>query len=201
MARKYGMDAVLRSPETDIPGVQTPPEIDPAKRQRFALSSESFEDGGVIPQRLAMDEGVSPQLSWTNVPKNTDRFVIIMDDPDAKPSVGHTFVHWIALLPGDRESIEEGASASGWTDEAKALSGDVISTAYKGPRPPSGRHRYHIAVYALKDSFSNQEFEDLATSEMANDNRSYTRAHFESTYGPHILASAEITGVYEARPN
>jgi Raf kinase inhibitor-like YbhB/YbcL family protein len=200
MLRKYGRDAVLRSAEPDIPGVQTPPEIDPAKQQQFSLSSESFEDGGVIPERLAMEQGISPQLSWTSAPENTDRFVIIMDDPDAQPAVGYTFVHWVAVLPGNHNSIEEGASAGGWTGKPKTLS-DASSTAYKGPRPPSGKHRYHIAVYAMNAAFHDPEFKNLTRSKSANDTRTYTREHFEAKHHAHILATAEITGVYASKPH
>lgn len=168
--------------------------------QVFTLTSESFPNDGVIPERLAGKRGVSPQLSWAHVPKGTDRFVIIMDDPDAKPVVGHTFVHWVAALPGSYRSLEEGASAGGWTGKRKVLSGDCTSTAYKGPRPPSGTHRYHVAIYAMARSFSEADFQDLASSATANDASTYTRKHFEALFWAHILGSAELVGSDSAGP-
>src|SRR5436190_23215779 len=52
-----------------------------ADQEEFKLSSESFPDGGTIPDRFAEESGVSPQLSWSNGPPGTQSFVIIMDDP------------------------------------------------------------------------------------------------------------------------
>ncbi|HEY3487950.1 MAG TPA: YbhB/YbcL family Raf kinase inhibitor-like protein [Gammaproteobacteria bacterium] len=201
MLRRFDLDLRLRSPigssEPDIAGVQTLPEVEPGREQQeFGLSSESFEDGGVIPERLAREWGVSPQLSWINAPEGTDRFVIIVDDPDAQPAVGYTFVHWLVALPASYDSLKEGVSAGGWTNKPRVLSGAGTSTAYKGPRPPSGIHRYHIAMYAMSRAFVDPEFQDLAHSAVANDTRTYTREYFESRYHDNILASAKITGVY-----
>lgn len=167
--------------------------------QVFTLTSASFENGGAIPDRLARQSGVSPQLSWTEPPKGTARFVIVMDDPDAEAVVGHTFVHWVACVPERMRSLPEGASAGGWTRKTKTLAGDATSTAYRGPLPPSGTHRYHIGIYAMNRSFRDTNFQDLAHSRKANDTRTYTREHFESLFRADILASAQISGTYSAR--
>jgi Raf kinase inhibitor-like YbhB/YbcL family protein len=196
------MDSVLMSPigfERDW-GAS---EVDTGRSPRveageFAVTSESFDSGGVIPERLAGAEGVSPQLSWKNEPEGTQRFVIIMDDPDAQSVVGYTFVHWVAALPAGRHSVEEGASAGGWTGGHQAIAGDWTSTAYRGPKPPSGTHRYHIAVYAMGGSFDDPEFRDLEGS-VADDTKTCTREHFEALYGRDILAKAGITGTYTAK--
>ncbi len=195
------MDTVLRAPigfERGWGGT----EEEPGKRPRlgaqgFSLVSESFPDGGVIPERLAGGQGISPQLIWVNAPEEMSRFIIIMDDPDAQPVVGHTFVHWVAVLPAYRNSLQEGASTGGWTDRHKVLTGDGSSTAYKGPRPPWGTHRYHIAIYAMSGAFDDPEFEELPGS-VADDTKTCTREHFESLYHRDIVASAEITGTYTA---
>ncbi|HEX5055331.1 MAG TPA: YbhB/YbcL family Raf kinase inhibitor-like protein [Gammaproteobacteria bacterium] len=169
------------------------------EQQQFRLSSESFPDGGTIPDRFAEAAGISPQLTWSNAPPGTQSFVIIMDDPDAKQAVGHTFVHWVVALPASRSSLEEGASAGGWAGRQQALRDDMTSTPYRGPKPPSGTHRYYIAVYAMKPSFADKEFEDLAHSKFADDTRTYTRERFESRYHSDINAKAEITGLYSAK--
>jgi Raf kinase inhibitor-like YbhB/YbcL family protein len=200
------MDIVPRSPisfESDAGGRRREPRLEPAEKPRvepqdFSLSSESFEDGGIIPEALARERGISPQLSWKNAPEGTDRFVIIMDDPDGQQAVGYTFVHWVAALPGGSRSLEEGASAGGWTGRPKVVSGNyATSTAYRGPKPPSGTHRYHIAVYAMSNTFDDPEFENLAGS-VADDTQTCTREHFEALYTRDILAKAEITGRYSA---
>jgi Raf kinase inhibitor-like YbhB/YbcL family protein len=194
------MDTVLRSPigfERAWAGMEKEPDRKPrAEVQELTLSSESFEDDGNIPERLAGKQGISPQLAWLNAPEEMSRFIIIMDDPDAQPVVGHTFVHWVAAVPAYRNSIEEGASAGGWTGRPKVLSGDSTSTPYRGPLPPSGTHRYFIAVYAMSGSFNDPEFEDLAASVLANDTSTCTRERFESMYHADIIASAQISGTY-----
>src|SRR5689334_15965889 len=48
----------------------------------MALTSTSWADGGEIPAKYAGQMGVSPQLSWTNVPMGTVEFVLLMHDPE-----------------------------------------------------------------------------------------------------------------------
>ena len=190
----------------DVGGMQDRPAADPRRipepqRRDFALTSESFDDRGIIPDRLAGDAGVSPHLAWADVPRGTARFVIIMDDPDAEPVVGHTFVHWVAAVPERTRSLDEGASGGGWTDNPRPLGAGATSTPYRGPRPPSGAHRYFIKVYAMGGSFAAPDFDDLARSETANDTRTFTRARFEELYRSDILSAAEISGTYSAEPH
>jgi Raf kinase inhibitor-like YbhB/YbcL family protein len=175
-----------------------------AASHAFALTSVSFANGVRIPDRLALEEGVSPQLSWSDAPDRTSRFVIIMDDPDAQPVVHHTFVHWVVCVPSHVSSIPEGASSGGWSGRSKPFPGDGTNTAYRGPKPPplSGVHHYFIKIYAVADTFDNAEFNDLARSAAANDTRTYTRAYFESAFAAHILGSSEIMGTYgSGRPS
>lgn len=191
---------------SDAGGMQDRPAADPRRipqpqPQDFILTSESFEDGGIIPDRLAGDAGVSPHLAWANVPRGSARFAIIMDDPDAEPVVGRTYVHWVACVPERVHSLEEGASGGGWTDNPRPLGDGATSTPYRGPRPPSGTHRYFIKVYALGGSFAAPDFEDLARNPTANDTRTYTRERFEALYRSDILAAAEISGTYSAEPH
>jgi Raf kinase inhibitor-like YbhB/YbcL family protein len=166
--------------------------------EAFVITSESFSNGGVIPERLARKAGVSPQLSWRNVPPGTERVLLVMDDPDARPVCGYTWVHWVANVPANVSSLPEGASGGGWTEQPKTLSSGSTSTAYQGPFPPSGTHRYFIKAYAMDRSFRDADFQDLARSAKAKDTRSYTREHIESQFGSSILASAEISGTYSA---
>jgi Raf kinase inhibitor-like YbhB/YbcL family protein len=201
------MDGIPRSPisfESGAGGRRREPALEPVKKPRvepreFNLRSESFEDGGIIPEALAREGGMSPQLSWKDAPEGTDRFIIIMDDPDALQAVGYTFVHWVAAVPASFDSLAEGASSGGWTGRPKVLSGgEASSTAYRGPKPPSGTHRYHIAVYAMSDTFDDPEFENLPGS-VADDTHTCTREHFEALYSNDVLAKAEITGKYTAQ--
>lgn len=166
--------------------------------QGFTLSSDAFQDGDVIPRRFGGARGVSPPLSWSEPPEGSARFAIIMDDPDAVSAVGHTFVHWVAAISAQTRELGEGASAGGWGGHVKTLADGNTSTAYRGPRPPSGTHRYHIAIYAMSAAFAHPDFRDLPGSAAANDTRTYTRRHFEAAFAPSILASCEIAGTYSA---
>jgi Raf kinase inhibitor-like YbhB/YbcL family protein len=104
------------------------------------LSSSSFPDGGVIPDRYALarpdpgsgatfSENVNPHLAWDEVPAGTLSFALICHDPvcpsqpddvnqqgrevpEDLPRVD--FFHWVLVdLPASLREIEEGAFASG----------------------------------------------------------------------------------------
>jgi hypothetical protein len=62
---------------------QTPPAPVPA-RPRLTLTTDAFEDGGIIPNEFTMAaEGtpVSPKLTWTYVPDGKVSFALILHDP------------------------------------------------------------------------------------------------------------------------
>jgi Raf kinase inhibitor-like YbhB/YbcL family protein len=83
----------------------------PAPR-RMGLSSSSFADGAVIPDKYtqASTAPVSPQLSWTDVPEGTQSFALIMHDPDvAMQKTTSDVTHWMAFnIPGTATSLSEG---------------------------------------------------------------------------------------------
>jgi phosphatidylethanolamine-binding protein (PEBP) family uncharacterized protein len=72
-------------------------------------------------------QGVSPEIRLTNVPGGVASFEVRMVDLDV-PS----FHHWSQIIPATGAVIREGAGSG-----------------YYGPCPPSGTHRYQIAVTAL----------------------------------------------------
>jgi phosphatidylethanolamine-binding protein (PEBP) family uncharacterized protein len=63
---------------------QTPSAPVPTK-PRLTLTTDAFEDGGIIPNKFTMAaEGtpVSPRLTWTYVPDATLSFALLLHDPD-----------------------------------------------------------------------------------------------------------------------
>ena len=61
--------------------------------QKFTIKSNSFENNGYIPSKYSYhNSNISPELHWTNFPKKTQSFAIIVDDPDAPVK---TWIHWI----------------------------------------------------------------------------------------------------------
>ena len=117
------------------------------------MSSATIRNGAPIPDKHSeYADGVSPELSWTTVP-NARSYVIIMEDPDAKPIT--PFVHWIAWnIPATVTRLPEGLQEQlRLTEPEGILQGKTGrgSVGYFGPRPPVGDapHRYAFEILAL----------------------------------------------------
>src|SRR5271170_332478 len=66
----------------------------------FSLKSTTFEDGKMMPKRVAnskasqpnnpncVGDNVSPGFSWGNVPEGTKSFVLMMFDPEGRAPSG-----------------------------------------------------------------------------------------------------------------
>lgn len=119
----------------------------------LALSSGAFSDGDAIPARYTCDgAGLSPPLAWSGVPAGTRSLVLIMDDPDAPDPAAPkmTWVHWLVYnLPPESAGLPEDADHAGLPPGTREGLNDFRRTAYGGPCPPVGRHRYFIKLYAL----------------------------------------------------
>ena len=96
---------------------QTPPTPAPVPtKPRLALTTDAFEDGGIIPNKFTMAaEGtpVSPKLTWTNVPEGTVSFALILIDPDtAVLKKTDEVLHWMIFnIPGTARELPEGVPA------------------------------------------------------------------------------------------
>lgn len=131
---------------------------------RLRLSTETFQDGGLVPDIMASNNASvgaqtctldnlpggdqSPQLSWRNVPPGTRTFTIVMYDETA------SFTHWaIYNIPRDVSSLPAGVAPNS-TLGTQAYN-DFFTLGYGGPCPPVGvtptTHQYTITVYALAD--------------------------------------------------
>ena len=110
------------------------------------LTSDSFKDGAAIPgefafavpdakNHVALSSNRNPHLAWTDVPKGTESFALIVHDPDV-PSKGDDvnqegrevpaslprvdFYHWILIdIPRDVRGIEAGSQSDGVTPHGK----------------------------------------------------------------------------------
>jgi len=59
----------------------------------FIITSSAFNNKARIPIKYTCDgENLSPPLEWEGSPKNTESFVLILDDPGAPI---RTWNHWI----------------------------------------------------------------------------------------------------------
>jgi Raf kinase inhibitor-like YbhB/YbcL family protein len=118
----------------------------------LTLTSTAWPDGGEIPAKHAGAMGVSPALSWTNVPMGTAEFVLIMNDPEpVRPALSATgdILHWMMVkIPAGTTSLPEGAGAA----QSTTLPAGARQVApYRGPGAPAAgpRHHYTLTLYAL----------------------------------------------------
>jgi len=141
------------------------------------LQSPAFSHNQMIPAKFTCDgENVSPPLTISEVPAQTQSLVLIVDDPDAP---GRTFVHWTVwnIDPATRE-IPEGTSPEGAVEGLT----DFGTTGYGGPCPPSGTHRYFFKLYAVDTR--------LAVPASA------VKSELEAVISSHATAQAELIGLY-----
>ncbi len=152
----------------------------------LAISSKSFEPGHEMPVKYTCDgEDVSPQLSWSGAPENTESFALIVDDPDAP---GRVFTHWVLYnIPASRNELPEGMQAEKIVKKGCSQGvNDMRLMGYGGPCPPPGKpHRYRFHLYALDTTL------DLPSGVTKN-------AVLGAMKG-HILAEAEIVGLYKRK--
>ena len=141
------------------------------------LTSNAFTEGGTIPRRQTCDgEDISPPLSWSGIPPETQSLALIVDDPDAPRG---DWVHWVLFdLPPDLGGLPEGISGKG-----TAGKNDFGRTGYGGPCPPRGsNHRYYFKLYALDQV--------LGLPSGA------TKQDVEAAMAGHILAQGQLMGRY-----
>lgn len=145
------------------------------------ISSPAFEQNAGIPELYTCKgEDISPPLSWTGVPEGTASLVLIMDDPDAP--VG-TWDHWILFnLPANTSELAEDTQT--YPEGTRLGRNSWKRNEYGGPCPPGGaRHRYFFKLYALDMMLNLPEGVGKAQIEVAMQN--------------HILAQAELIGIYK----
>jgi Raf kinase inhibitor-like YbhB/YbcL family protein len=113
------------------------------------VSSEAFEEGGMIPAKYTCDEDdISPPLAWDSIPEGTKTLALICDDPDAPMG---TWVHWVLFnLPVDISELPENVPPERKLESgAKQGTNDFGRIGYGGPCPPGGTHRYYFKLCAL----------------------------------------------------
>jgi Raf kinase inhibitor-like YbhB/YbcL family protein len=115
-----------------------------AAKPKFSLTSSAFGNGATIPvEYTCKGAGMSPPLTWKQLPKGTKTLALIMEDPDTP--IG-TFVHWVVAnfkpKPPSIAADSEPANAFGGVNGAGR-------PGWIPPCPPSGVHHYIFTLYAL----------------------------------------------------
>ncbi len=117
--------------------------------QNISIFAKSFKEGEMIPDKFTCKgRDVSPELTWSGVPKDTKSFVLIVDDPDAP---GGTWIHWILFnISPTIQKIPEGFRKDQMLGESRQGINSFRNIGYGGPCPPPGMiHRYYFKIYAL----------------------------------------------------
>ena len=143
---------------TVAPGAaQTPPA--PARgagapAPAMTLTTNGWPDGDDIPVKYTQAaEQVSPQLTWTNAPANTQSFVVLMHDPDvALNGTTDDQLHWLVWnIPGTATGLPEHVPAGAPLADGSLQVSASPGNTYRGPGAPANgpKHHYTIEVFAL----------------------------------------------------
>lgn len=152
-------------------------------------------NGGVIPDRFGKrgteqnDFGVpsrSVPVRIEDAPEGTVSYALILEDKDAAPVCGFSWIHWIAA-DITRKELPENDSVSA-TDYVQGINswfgtyGREGATGYGGMTPPNAPHVYELQVFALD-------------KKLGLENGFFINDLYHAMEG-HILARERLTGTY-----
>ncbi|MBI5145130.1 MAG: YbhB/YbcL family Raf kinase inhibitor-like protein [Candidatus Omnitrophica bacterium] len=139
------------------------------------LTSPVFENNNYIPAKYTCEgDDINPALAIEGIPQGAKSLALIMDDPDAPMG---TWVHWVVFDIPVISEIEENSIPG------KQGKNNFGRLDYGGPCPPSGTHRYFFKIYALD--------KELGLNE------GISKGALEKAMQGHILAEAQIIGLYQ----
>ena len=163
----------------------------------MTLTVAGFPDGGPIPVKfsqaapgVAVGEGLSPAISWTNAPAGTQSFVLNMHDMDvARNKTTDDQAHWIVWnIPADAKGLPEGVP-KGRQLANGAFQHSATGEMYRGPGAPANgpQHHYMFEIYALDTKLDVQPGADAFAS----------RAAVMQAMQGHILGKAVYGGLFK----
>jgi Raf kinase inhibitor-like YbhB/YbcL family protein len=168
------------------PTVSNQPNPNPGPTRTAAtpqihVTSTAFKEGEKIPRQFTCQGiNISPPLEWTPTP-HAKTIAIIANDPDAPAG---EWTHWLVYnLPAATMGLIENMPA-----EEKVAGGgmqgknDFGKTAYGGPCPPKGTHRYFFKVYALDTELALEPGD--------------TKEQLLKAMEGHILAQGQLMGTF-----
>jgi Raf kinase inhibitor-like YbhB/YbcL family protein len=172
----------------------------PPPQAAMTMTVAGFSDGGQIPVKysqaapgVATGEGLSPAISWANVPAGTQSFVLNMHDMEvARNKTTDDQAHWVVWnIPATATGLPEGVAKG-----AKLADGSYQISAtgqmYRGPGAPANGppHHYMFEVYALDTK--------LDVQPATGDNAAFeTRANVMKGMQGHILGKAVYGGLFK----
>ena len=177
------------------------------EQRRMELRSATFADGAELPISMIFESpnpdgtnacsadgsaggNTSPELSWTNAPRDTQTFAVVAYDTTAG------FTHWgIYNISRERRQLPANAGVPTSTFGRQIENDFFLATnGYDGPCPPPIQpsvHHYVFTVYALDTSL-----ELTGSANFPPGAETLYHALIKAACEGHILASASITGLY-----
>lgn len=164
----------------------TPLDGDVAQQGDLELSSPDFEAGEQMPDWVGYaNENDNPRLEISGVPDEAESLVLVLDDPDAEPVVGHVYDHWLVWdVDADQGEIPRDWDAPG--DGATVGYNDYVENEYGGPAPPEGSHTYKFKLLALAD--------ELGAPDVIRKQRLGSMIYNQTE----ILAATQLEATYDA---
>src|SRR3954463_979269 len=162
----------------------------------MTLTVAGFPDGADIPVKfsqaapgVATGEGLSPAISWTNVPAGTQSFFLNMRDMDvARNKTTDDQAHWVVWnIPASVTSLPEGVpKGPKLTNGAYHFS--ATGQMYRGPGAAATgpKHHYMFELYALDTTIDVQPAADAFES----------RANVMKAIQGHVLGKAVYGGLF-----
>jgi hypothetical protein len=161
----------------------------------FTLQSKTFQDGHMMPKKVAnnapnnpncVGENVSPELSWSNVPEGTKSLVLLMSDPEGRAPSGVS--HWVAYgIPASVTGFAEGETTK---DSDKYVGGKSTMGVghYSGPCTPPNASAHHYTFILIATDFDPKELPP-----------GLTRDEVIAKFGPppaHVKGSTGLVGLF-----
>jgi Raf kinase inhibitor-like YbhB/YbcL family protein len=163
----------------------------------MTMTVAGFADGGQIPVKftqaapgVAPGEGLSPAITWNNVPAGTQSFVLNMRDMEVtRNKTTDDQAHWVVWnIPASSTGLPEGVpKGSQLADGSYQIS--ATGTMYRGPGAPANGapHHYMFELYAL----------DSKIDVMPTADAFETRANVMKAIQGHILGKAVYGGLFK----
>jgi Raf kinase inhibitor-like YbhB/YbcL family protein len=161
----------------------------------FTLQSKTFQDGHMMPKKVAnnapsnpncVGDNVSPELSWSNVPEGTKSLVLLMSDPEGRAPSGVS--HWVAYgIPASVTGFAEGETSK---DSDKYVGGKSTMGVghYSGPCTPPNASPHHYTFVLIATDFDPKELPP-----------GLTRDEVIAKFGPppaHVKGSTGLVGLF-----